>query len=457
MFTPLSKDTILQGRYRIINLLGKGGMGAVYHAQHLDLKTEVAIKQTILTGDDDFITAFRREASLLANLSHNSLPQVKDFFSEDDGHFIVMELIDGEDLGERLKHPQKKGVRSLPFDEVHEISIRLLEVLEYLHSQNIVHKDIKPANLKITLDGKLKLLDFGLAKGSVGLMSEHISSFLKGATPDYAPPEQLRYESTDPRSDLYSVAATMYHLLVGRVSPNPLTQRAIQIADGEPDPLLLVSDLNSEVPQDFAKALHKALSLTAKRRFQTAKEMRETLEMAWQERERKLREAKEAEAKRQREEERKQKALEEQKRQKEEAKRKREQQEGIDRNKKQKELEKQRKGKEIKRQRRKEIIDAGFEFISVIGTSTSMLVIPGFLVYFLVGYFGNFWSEPILIISVLATSVLIILLSKPRFFDYIFEKWENNWIIKIIGSITGALILGITILYIFLIIWAYFR
>lgn len=100
MFVPLPVETILQNRYRLVGSLGKGAMGAVYLAQDSRLKCEVAIKQTMLVGEDDFIRAFEREALLLANLSHQALPRVSDFFDENDGYFLVMELIHGDNLEE---------------------------------------------------------------------------------------------------------------------------------------------------------------------------------------------------------------------------------------------------------------------------------------------------------------------------------------------------------------------
>lgn len=328
MFTPLPNDTILQNRYQIINLLGKGGMGAVYHAKHLRLKTEAAIKQIILADDGDYIACFEHEASLLANLRHKSLPEVKDFFEEDSSYFIVMELIKGEDLYERLKRLQKEGVGYLPIAEVHILTIQLLGALDYLHSQYVFHKDIKPANLKLTPEGNLKLLDFGLAKGSAGLMSQTAFSFLKGGTPEYAAPEQLEEKSASQQSDLYSVGATMFHLLTGKVPPSS-SDRALRIAMKKPDLIFLASELNPNVPKDLAEVFHKAMMLNPEERFQTAKEMRKSLEKAWQEYERKQREAEEeqrrkVEKQRRREEERKQREAKEHKRRIEEQKKREE-------------------------------------------------------------------------------------------------------------------------------------
>ena len=276
MFAPLPVETVLQNRYRIVGALGKGAMGAVYLAHDNRLKCEVAVKQTMLLGEDDFLHAFEREALLLANLSHPALPRVSDFFDERDGYFLVMELIRGDNLEEARN---KRGGR-LPFTEVRQIAFQLLDVLDYLHTQEtpVIHKDIKPANLKLTQRGQLKLLDFGLAKGSAGLMTTHKSSILKGGTPAYEPPEQSEGKSTDPRSDIYSAAATLYHLVTGIKPPHSLTERALALALGKPDPLQLISELNAEVPRDFALILHQGLALAPENRPLSADKMRQLLQ-----------------------------------------------------------------------------------------------------------------------------------------------------------------------------------
>jgi eukaryotic-like serine/threonine-protein kinase len=272
-FSPLQNGTILQNRYQITNLLGKGGMGAVYCALHLELNIQVAIKQIILTGDDDFITAFKQEAKLLAILNHEAIPSVTDYFDENDYQFFVMELIDGEDLMQKLKRFQQNGRRTLPFAEVFEICLKLLDVLDYLHSNNIIHRDIKPANVKIDDKGNLKLIDFGVAKGSLHPTQDY-ATLLKGGTKNYSSPEQLKEEKTDQRSDIYSLGATIYRLLSGIVPPDSLNERAIKIAVGEADPLYLLSDINSEIPKQFAEIIKQAMNLDLNKRFNSAKEMK---------------------------------------------------------------------------------------------------------------------------------------------------------------------------------------
>src|SRR6188474_1720743 len=236
MLTP---ETVLQGRYRIVRQLGQGGMGAVYEAIDQRLDTTVALKETLFS-EERLRKQFEREARLLARLHHPALPRVSDHFSESDGQFLVMQFIPGDDLSEMMT--RKRG--PFPTDQVLTWAEQLLDALDYLHTQEpqIVHRDIKPQNLKLTTRGQIILLDFGLAKGSVGQMSVATSASIFGYTPNYAPLEQVQGLGTDARSDLYSLAATIYHLATGIKPPDALS-RAASIVNGQPDPLLPANEV----------------------------------------------------------------------------------------------------------------------------------------------------------------------------------------------------------------------
>jgi len=273
----LSPDTVLQSRYRIIRLLGKGGMGAVYEATDERLGRRVALKQMLVT-DERLRVAFAREAKLLANLRHPSLPNVIDWFDEDDNQFITMEYIAGDDLALMLKQ------RDAPFpvEDVTQWADELLDALQYLHTQipPITHRDIKPANLKITNQNRIILLDFGLAKGTAGDMTRvgtDLSVF--GYTPQYAPLEQIQGEGTTERSDLYALAASLYHLLTNTRPPDALTRASSVIGDA-PDPLVSLRELNTEVPENLARVIMRALALKPSARFASAAEMRAALRHA---------------------------------------------------------------------------------------------------------------------------------------------------------------------------------
>jgi serine/threonine protein kinase len=267
-------ETILQGRYRIVRQLGRGGMGAVYEAVDERLSRTVALKET-LAETDDLKRAFEREARLLANLRHPVLPKVIDHFTEESGQFLVMEFIPGSDLGELLER------RARPFSpgEVAAWADDLLDALDHLHTNDppVIHRDIKPSNLKLTAKGKIILLDFGLAKGFAGQMTRTSSGMsVVGYTLHYAALEQIQGERTGPRSDLYSLAATLYQLLTGRIPVDAL-KRAADLLNDEEDPLPSIASLNPDVPERFASVLMKALSLKPSLRPASAAEMRAAL------------------------------------------------------------------------------------------------------------------------------------------------------------------------------------
>lgn len=269
----LATDTILQGRYRILRPLGRGGMGAVYEAEDARLSRNVALKET-LVETDDLRRAFEREARLLANLRHPALPKVLDHFSEGTGLFLVMEFIPGDDLGVMLER------RERPFapDEVQGFADQLLNALEYLHGLDppVLHRDIKPQNLKLISQSHIVLLDFGLAKGTAGQMTRGGSESLLGYSPNYSPLEQMQGTGTDERSDLYSLGASLYHLLTNVKPPDALS-RATAIVNGQPDPLRPVNDFNPDVTASLSAALMRAMALNIDHRPRTASEMRADL------------------------------------------------------------------------------------------------------------------------------------------------------------------------------------
>lgn len=270
MLTP---DTILQGRYRVVRQLGQGGMGAVYEAIDQRLDTTVALKETLF-AEERLRKQFEREARLLARLHHPALPRVSDHFSEGDDQFLVMQFIPGDDLAEMMA--RKSG--PFPASQVLTWADQLLDALDYLHTQNpqIVHRDIKPQNLKLTARGQIILLDFGLAKGQAGEISRVTAASIFGYTPNYAPLEQIQGLGTDSRSDLYALAATLYHLMTGVKPPDALT-RAAALVNGQPDPLLGAHEANAEVGVEVAQVLQKAMSQNREQRYATAADMRKAL------------------------------------------------------------------------------------------------------------------------------------------------------------------------------------
>ncbi|HYO63954.1 MAG TPA: serine/threonine-protein kinase, partial [Pyrinomonadaceae bacterium] len=273
----ISPGTFLQNRYRVVRQIGQGGMGTVYVATDERFRSTVALKETHF-DEPGLRRAFEREAHLLHRLRHAALPKVTDHFVEGAGQFLVMEFIPGEDLSEMLR--SRGGAFDLK--DVSSWADQLLDALDYLHTQDtpVVHRDIKPQNLKLTSRNQIVLLDFGLAKGSAAQLTRVTATgSVFGYSRHYAPLEQIQGAGTDPRSDLYSLAATLYHLLTAAPPPDALT-RATAVLNGQPDPLSSASELNPQIPAPVSEVLARAMSLNASQRPQTAAEMRDLLRAA---------------------------------------------------------------------------------------------------------------------------------------------------------------------------------
>ena len=267
----LAPETVLQDRYRIVRQLGQGGMGAVYEAIDQRLDATVALKETLFI-EEKLRKQFEREARLLARLHHPALPRVSDHFAEVEGAFLVMQYIPGDDLSEMIT--RRRG--PFPLEQVLLWGDQLLDALDYLHTQEpqIVHRDIKPQNLKLSSRGQIILLDFGLAKGQVGELSRvTTSASIFGYTPNYAPLEQIQGLGTDSRSDIYALAATLYHLATGVKPPDALT-RAAAIVNGQPDPLLRADQVNPGVSAQAAAVLQRAMAQNREQRYASAGDMR---------------------------------------------------------------------------------------------------------------------------------------------------------------------------------------
>jgi serine/threonine protein kinase len=274
----IAPNTLLQNRYLVVKQIGQGGMGAVYIATDQRFGSTVALKETFF-NDPAMRKAFEREARLLNHLRHPALPRVSDHFAEEEGQFLVMEYIAGDDLAEKLK--ERGG--AFPFNEVLNWADQLLDALDYLHTQEpiVIHRDIKPQNLKLTPRNHIVLLDFGLAKGTPAVQVSKMTATgsVFGYSRNYAPLEQIQGAGTDPRSDLYSLGATLYHLITGVTPPDALT-RATAVLNGQPDPLLPASEVHAQVTSAVAQVIHNAMAQNAGQRPQTASAMREALREA---------------------------------------------------------------------------------------------------------------------------------------------------------------------------------
>jgi len=273
----IAPNTLLQNRYLVLKQIGQGGMGAVYIATDQRFGSTVALKETFF-NDPGLRKAFEREARLLNHLRHPALPRVSDHFLEDEGQFLVMEYIAGDDLSEKLK--DRGG--AFPLSEVLNWADQLLDALDYLHTQepSVIHRDIKPQNLKLTARNAIVLLDFGLAKGTAAAQTKVTATgSVFGYSRNYAPLEQIQGAGTDPRSDLYSLAATLYHLMTGVTTSDALT-RATAVLNGQPDPLLPANQVQAQVTPAVAEVLSRAMAQNAGHRPQSAAAMREAMREA---------------------------------------------------------------------------------------------------------------------------------------------------------------------------------
>lgn len=251
----LDPGTLLH-HYHVLNVIGHGGFGAVYEAEVIQRPhIHVALKESL---DPESITGFRDEFSLLQQLRHDHLPRYYEMFEADDNGYLVMEMIPGQSLADVL------SLQNGPLYEAQVLgyALQLCDVLHYLHTlePSLIHRDIKPANVRITPAGLVKLVDFGLLKQGDGATR----SSRRGLTPDYAPPEQwgMDNQHTDQRSDVYSLGATLYHLLTGQRPPSAANRLARST-----DPLLAPQQYNPRLSAHVTGAIVRAMALRREARF----------------------------------------------------------------------------------------------------------------------------------------------------------------------------------------------
>lgn len=266
----LAKGTVLSNRYTIMHVLGFGGFGAVYLAFDQRLSNrKVAIKELLRT-EPAIVQQFETEAKILATLSHPALPKAHDWFKQfgTDRYYLVMEFIDGVSIWNLVK--QKGVMTQLAAMQVME---PVLDAVSYLHQQNppIIHRDIKPSNILISKDQKVYLVDFGIAK--VGSSGQKTATGAQGVTPGFSPPEQyLGSGETDVRSDIYSLGATLYFMLTGKVPPDATERLQLEIT-GQSS-LEPIRSVNNTVSPQVEQAIFVAMALRKEQRFSSVNDFR---------------------------------------------------------------------------------------------------------------------------------------------------------------------------------------
>src|SRR5215212_4603716 len=263
---------VLLDRYEVGRLLGVGGMAEVFEGRDRLLARRVAIKVPLSqhAHDPDFAQRFRREAQAAASLSHPGVVAVYDTGSENGTHFIVMEYVDGRTLKDVIRDEAP-----LYPDRAAEICADVCAALAAAHARGLVHRDVKPANIMLMPDGRVKLMDLGIARVAAGETATQTATML--GTAQYLSPEQAQGQAVDPRSDLYSLGCCLYEMLTGTVPFTGATPVAIAYRHVREDPTP-PRQLNPDVPRPLEAITLKAMAKLPDNRYQTAAELHDDLE-----------------------------------------------------------------------------------------------------------------------------------------------------------------------------------
>jgi len=255
----------LGGRYRIDDILGQGGMSAVYKAYDPNLKRVVALKMihTHLAEDPKFLVRFEEEAAAVAQLRHPNIVQVFDFNHDNDLYYMVQEYVPGETLQEKLRRLNKTD-RRMPLDEAIGYIINICDATSFAHQRGLIHRDIKPANIMISVQGPAILMDFGIVKITGG--EKHTATGAVVGTALYLAPEAIRGETPDPRSDLYSLGVTLFEMVSGHPpfeADSAMTLMMMHLNDPLPD----MRGLRPDIPPALITVIETALAKNRDQRY----------------------------------------------------------------------------------------------------------------------------------------------------------------------------------------------
>ncbi len=261
-------ETLLNQRYELVAQQGSGGMSVIYRARDRMLGRMVAVKilRPNLTKDPAFLEKFQQEARSVAMMSHPNIVTVHDSGSDGATHYIVMEMVEGDDLKKLIK---TRG--ALPFDKALDLGIQICAGLGFAHRSQLVHADVKPQNILINRDGIVKVTDFGIAQAYTDTMPQTRSEVVWGS-PHYFAPEQARGEKPSPASDVYSIGVVLFEMFTGRLPFVGSSQRELALAHIQSEvPRAL--DLNPELPAELSNVIAKVMSKRPNDRYKHADQL----------------------------------------------------------------------------------------------------------------------------------------------------------------------------------------
>lgn len=263
------KEVVLNGRYQLLERVGSGGMARVYKAQDRALGRIVAIKMLheSLTGDQGFLQRFQHEAHAAANLTHPNIVTVHDIGQDQNHYFIVMEYVEGQTLKQIVRQYNQMG-HPMPISRALDLTIQICTGIGYAHRADLVHCDVKPQNVLVTRDDRVKVADFGIARAISEATIGHQTSQVWG-TPQYFSPEQAAGNPATPASDVYSIGIILFELLTGQLPFSGDTPTALALKHIQEEPPS-IGDVNPVIPQQLEQIIQKVLSKEPAGRYRTA-------------------------------------------------------------------------------------------------------------------------------------------------------------------------------------------